>query len=88
MGDEANQDAQLSGYWVAGAHAAWDLGHGLQLFGRIDNLFDRRYATFGTYFGTDALNNLQTSPLPDAPDPRTDTPAPPRSWLMGLRVRW
>ncbi|WP_372786591.1 TonB-dependent receptor [Phenylobacterium sp.] len=88
VGDESNQDVRLSAYWVAGAHATWRLGHGLELFGRIDNLFDRRYATFGTYFETDALANVHPSPLPDDPNPRTDTPAPPRSFLIGLRARW
>jgi iron complex outermembrane receptor protein len=88
VGDESNQDAQLSAYWVAGAHATWRLGRGLELFGRIDNLFDRRYATFGTYFETDALANVHPSPLPADPDPRTDTPAPPRAFLLGLRARW
>ena len=88
VGDESNQDVRLSAYWVAGAHATWRLGHGLELFGRIDNLFDRRYATFGTYFQTDALANVHPSPLPDDPDPRTDTPAPPRSFQLGLRARW
>ncbi len=88
VGDESNQDARLSAYWVAGAHATWRLRHGLELFGRIDNLFDRRYATFGTYFQTDALANVAPSPLPADADPRTDTPAPPRSFLVGLRARW
>ena len=88
VGDESNQDARLKAYWVAGAHATWRLKHGLELFGRVDNLFDRRYATFGTYFETDALANVHPSPLPDDPDPRTDTPAPPRSFLIGLRARW
>jgi iron complex outermembrane receptor protein len=88
VGDEANQDAKLPPYWVAGAHAAWTLGHGLELFGRVENLFDRRYATFGTYFGADGLADVQPSPLPAAPDPRTDTPAAPRSFLIGLRARW
>ena len=88
VGDESNQDARLSAYWVAGAHATWRLGHGLELFGRIDNLFDRKYATFGTYFQTDTLANVSPSPLPPDPDPRTDTPAPPRSFQVGLRARW
>ena len=88
VGDEANQDAQLPSYWVADAHAAWDLGHGVQLFGRVDNLFDRKYATFGTYFGADGLAELTPSPLPADPRPNTDTAAAPRSFLVGLRVRW
>ena len=78
----------MQSYWVAGVHMTWDLGRGLQLFGRVDNLFDRKYATFGTYFDTIALDNVHPSPLPADPDPRSDTPAPPRSFLIGLRARW
>jgi len=88
IGDESNQDRKLAGYAVASLHAAWEVGRGAELFGRIDNLFDRRYATFGTYFDTGALDNLSPSPLPADPDPRNDTPAPPRALLLGLRVRW
>ena len=88
VGDEAGQDRKLPSYWVAGAHASWDVGHGVELFGRVDNLFDRKYATFGTYFETDALANVHPSPLPDDADPRTDSPAPPRAFSVGLRVRW
>jgi iron complex outermembrane recepter protein len=88
VGDESNQDAQLPSYWVAGAHASWAISHGLELYGRVDNLFDRKYATFGTYFETDALDDVHPSPLPDNPNPVSETPAPPRSFLVGLRYRW
>ena len=87
-GDEANQDSKLPAYWVANLHAAWDIGRGLELFGRVDNLFDRHYATFGTYFETDSLDNLSPSPLPDNPSPVSVTPAPPRSFVVGVRARW
>jgi iron complex outermembrane receptor protein len=87
-GDEANQDAELPAYAVAGLHATWDIGHGLTLFGRIDNVFDRRYATFGTYFGADGLADLHPSPLPANPSPNSDTPAAPRSFQIGLRAKW
>ncbi len=88
VGDESNQDGQIPAYTVSNAHASWDLGHGLELFGRVDNLFDRRYATFGTYFGAAGLADLHPSPLPADPSPDTDTPAAPRSFLLGLRWRW
>jgi len=88
VGDQANQDRPLPAYWVASAHAAWKLSHGLEAYGRIDNLFDRRYATFATYFETDALANLHPSPLPDPASPVSETPAAPRSFLIGLRLRW
>jgi iron complex outermembrane recepter protein len=88
VGDESNRDSQLPGYWAAGAHANWALGHGLEIFGRVDNLFDRKYATFGTYFDTASLDNLHPSPLPGDPSPHSDSPAPPRSFLIGIRTRW
>jgi iron complex outermembrane receptor protein len=88
VGDEAGQDAKLPSYWVAGVHASWAMGHGLELYGRIDNLFDRHYATFGAYFGADGTANVHPSPLPADPDPRIDTPGAPRSFQVGLRARW
>ena len=88
VGDEANQDARLPSYWTASARASYRIGPHLELYGRIDNLLGRDYATYGTYFETDALNNLSPSPLPTDPDPRTITPAAPRSFLIGLRARW
>jgi iron complex outermembrane receptor protein len=87
-GDESNQDRRLAGYWAANLHAAYRIAPRLEFFGRIDNLFGRDYATFATYFETDALENLSPSPLPDAPNPRSLSLAPPRSLLVGLRARW
>jgi iron complex outermembrane receptor protein len=87
-GDEAGQDARLKAYWVASLHGSWRITPGLELFGRIDNLFDRRYATYGTYFETDALENVSPSPLPDDASPVSVTPAPPRAFLLGVRARW
>ncbi|HEX3700287.1 MAG TPA: TonB-dependent receptor [Phenylobacterium sp.] len=88
VGDEANLDARLPAYWIAGLHGSWRLNRRLEVFGRIDNLFDRHDASFGTYFETDSLANLSPSPLPADADPRSVTPSPPRSLLIGLRARW
>ena len=54
----------------------------------IDNIFDRKYASFGTYFETDALEDVDPSPLPDDADPRTNSPSPPRAFSVGMRARW
>ena len=88
VGDEANQDARLPRWWTVSIHGAYRFDRRLELFGRIENLLDRRYATYGAYFETGALDNLGASPLPANPDPRTLTPAAPRSFVAGLRVRW
>jgi iron complex outermembrane receptor protein len=87
-GDEANLDRKLPSYWVANLRGSWKVAPRLELFGRIDNLFDRRFATFGTYSDTSALENVSPSPLPDDPDPRSLTPSPPRSFVVGARLSW
>ena len=88
VGDEANQDARLPGYWIANLHASWRFNRRLELFARIENLLNRDYATYGTYFETDGVENVSPSPLPADPNPRTLTPAPPRAFLIGLRASW
>jgi iron complex outermembrane receptor protein len=88
QGDEANQDRKLGAYWTAAVHAAYEIGDGLEAFARIDNLFDRRFQTFGTYFDPDGVGRISPPVLPDQPDPRSFTPAPPRAFTIGLRRAW
>jgi iron complex outermembrane receptor protein len=48
-GDENNLDAggRVPGHGVLNLDARWRVGKRIQWFGRIDNVFDRRYANFG-----------------------------------------
>ncbi len=50
---------------------------------RIDNVFDRRYSTLGTFFETDDVPNFAKGGA-DFTDPRTVSPARPRGFLCGL----
>ncbi len=84
-GDESNANARLGAYWAASLHASYSLGRGMELFGRINNLFDRRYATYGAFFGADGIANVRPAPLAPDPDPRTLTLAGPRAVIVGLR---
>ena len=87
VGDESNQDRPLPGYWTMDLRASYRLGR-MELFSRIDNLFDRDYATYGSYFDPTGVANLAPSPLPAQANPRTLTSAAPRSILAGVRVAW
>ena len=51
----------------------------IELYGRIDNLLDRRYYVYGTYFDTTQLFQAFTNP-------QSVTPAQPLSAYAGLRV--
>jgi outer membrane receptor protein involved in Fe transport len=48
-GDENNRDAagRVPGYAVVNLGARWQAARNVELFARIENLFDARYATFG-----------------------------------------
>ena len=50
--DNASNSARLQGYVLADIRAAYDVNDRVQLYGRIENLFDARYETvllYGTF---------------------------------------
>src|SRR6266403_467521 len=54
-------------------------------YARADNIFDNRYATYGTFFDTGAIPNLANGGA-DFTDPRSVSPARPRAFYAGLRA--
>mgnify|MGYP000396696636 CR=1 FL=1 len=50
MGDDANWNAKVADYWVANLHGSYQLTKELQIYGFINNLFNRKFATYGTFF--------------------------------------
>jgi outer membrane receptor protein involved in Fe transport len=50
VGDDANQNPKLSDYWVANLHGSYQLTKELQIYGFVNDLFNRKFATFGTFF--------------------------------------
>ena len=82
-GDQANQNAKLPARWVVNVRGAWRFSPGWELFGVVDNLFDRHDAGFGTYFQPDDTVGLFAKPLSD---PRSVTLAQPISFQLGLRL--
>ena len=66
VGDEGNDQVPLDGYTVVNLRSAYALNESLELFGRVDNLFDVDYSTFGVL----AEVELVLEEAPDADDPR------------------
>jgi vitamin B12 transporter len=61
--DDATNSVRLDGYALAGVRASMPIGQNLELYGRVDNLFDADYATaagFGTY-GRAAYGGVRVS---------------------------
>jgi iron complex outermembrane receptor protein len=84
-GDESNQAARLPGYSVFNVHASYQINKTYQLYGRIDNILDNRYSTFGTFFERDDIPNF-TNGGAEFTDARTVSPARPRAFYAGLKA--
>ncbi len=85
-GDESNQNPRLPGYATVGLHTAYRVNARLQVYGRVDNLLDRRYATFGTFF--DNASYAGNPAFPDLTDPRTVTPGKPLAAYVGVKLTY
>ncbi len=85
VGDESNQAPQLPSYAVFNVHASYQIDKTYQVYGRIDNLFDNRYATYGTFLDTTAVPNFANGGAAFT-DPRSLSPARPRAFYAGLKA--
>ena len=78
-GDASNEQRKLPAYVVFSLNASYKVTDNIQIYGKIDNLFDRRYYTYGTYFNTASLfGNFR--------DARTLSPAQPRAIYGGVKA--
>jgi iron complex outermembrane recepter protein len=84
VGDDANQNPKLADYWIANLHGSYQLTKELQIYGVINNLFNRKFATFGTFFDPQSVVNALANPPTDH---RTVTPARPLSVYVGMRAK-
>jgi outer membrane receptor protein involved in Fe transport len=85
VGDDSNQAQRLPSYAVFNLHASYQINKTFQIYARADNVFDNRYATYGTFFDTDAVPNFANGGAPFT-DPRSLSPARPRAFYAGLRA--
>jgi iron complex outermembrane receptor protein len=87
-GDENNLNSKLPAYATVNLRGEWKVGDHAEIYARVDNLLDKDYATFGTYFDPEGVSRVMPNPLPDDPDPRTVTPASPRRVSVGVRLKF
>jgi outer membrane receptor protein involved in Fe transport len=85
VGDDSNQAQKLPSYAVFNVHASYQINKTFQIYGRVDNVFDNRYATYGTFFDTGALPNFANGGAPFT-DARSLSPARPRAFYAGLKA--
>ena len=85
VGDGSNQFPQLPGYAVFNLRASYQIDKTFQIYARVNNVFDNRYATYGTFFDVNALPNFANGGAPFV-DPRSLSPAQPRAIYAGLKA--
>jgi len=85
VGDEANQNDKLPGFWVLNLHTSYQIDKTWQVFGLVNNVFNKKYFLHGTYFEPQGVVN---SGFPIAlTDQRTEVPGQPLSIYVGLRAK-
>jgi iron complex outermembrane receptor protein len=89
-GDESNLNPELPGYTVASLRTSYQVTKKVQVFANIQNLFDRRYSTYGilgdpTGVGAPGVPADGVFGDPDV-DPRFQSPAMPRAYFGGVKL--
>ena len=84
FGDEANLTPTTGAYGVLNVHTAYQVTSNVQLFGLVENAFNTRYETFGTF--SPVAPNTPILQVPNATNTRSLSPAPPIAGYAGLRV--
>lgn len=89
-GDENNLDArgQVPGYTVVNLDTRYKLAKGLELFGRVNNLFDRVYANFGLLGRNVFTGSGNSFDNANAAGEQFRGYGAPRGVWLGLRYRW
>jgi iron complex outermembrane receptor protein len=79
VGDASNQNQKIPAYWVVNLHSSYKVSEHIELFGLVQNLFDRHYYVHGTFFDVAAVPYLNLT------DPRTFVPGMPFAAYVGVR---
>jgi outer membrane receptor protein involved in Fe transport len=80
-GDEANVDKKIDDYKVVNLHGRYKLNSNIEFFGKVDNVFDSEYNTFGLYGEPNEVPGLSS-----LSDSRFVGAGAPRAGWIGVKV--
>jgi iron complex outermembrane recepter protein len=84
VGDESNLNPRTEPYVVVNLSTSYAINRNLEVFGVIENLFDTKYSTFGTFSPTSEVPILE---VPDASITRSLSPGAPLAFYAGMRAK-
>ena len=84
-GDEANENKKIPSYSFVNAYFSYQINSQLSLSGKVNNLFDREYETFGTYGEAD---EVLEGFYPDVDEPYFVGPSRPRSLSVSVNYKF
>ena len=85
-GDESNQLDKVSGYTTVSIRARYNISKKLEVFAKIDNLFDREYESFGLL--GEEPGELEVPIIEDLTNPVFLGAGAPRAAFLGLRYKF
>jgi outer membrane receptor protein involved in Fe transport len=85
FGDESNQNPKTNPYVVFGLDTSYKVTENFQVFGAIENLFNTKYETFGTFSETEEVPLVQ---VPGAENPRALSLGAPFAIYGGVKVKF
>ncbi len=89
FGDEANLNRPLSGYAKVNLHTSYDITDHVQVYGLFENLLDKDYSLYGTYYSVEDAEGPAGVPNVNLGDnPRTVVPAIPFAAYGGVKVKF
>jgi iron complex outermembrane receptor protein len=85
FGDASNQNPPLPSFFIVNLRSSYRVTDNIEVFGLIENLFDRKYSTFGIY-GDVTKTSLPGVANPS--DPRFNSVGMPLAAFAGMRMRF
>ena len=76
----SNQNARVPAYWTVNVHASYQLTQNVQIYGLIQNLFDQRYYSVGTFVNSPAPVPAWRPSSPFCSGPTLFCAAGPMEW--------
>lgn len=82
VGDENNSNKKLHPYIAFNGHTSYQVTEQIRVFGEVNNIFNTKYSTYGTFFDNSDIPFLGLN------GSRSITPAQPRSFYGGIAYKF